>query len=220
MSPFCLSCGAPLGSQTPTFAGKPASGGSALPWILGGIALLVLLALGVVVAGVVIAASHVEPEPAPPSATPVLPPPIETARVADAAPDAPAAKVVPTVRTTPPQLTPPPTIRPPPTLAATPFPPPPPTSDVATEPFPRARAQAEVDRVSQALTSCKQSTGPFGTGTIRVEFEPDGRIGTLTRPPFAGTAVGNCISARFRAIRIGRFLGSTTPIEKAFIIQE
>jgi hypothetical protein len=87
-------------------------------------------------------------------------------------------------------------------------------------PFPRAKAQGEVDRVGFGLNSCKSSAGPFGAGTMRIDFEPDGRVGTLTRPPFAGTSVGTCISARFRAINIGKFTGSTQSIEKAFIIQE
>jgi hypothetical protein len=91
---------------------------------------------------------------------------------------------------------------------------------VALAPFNRSKAQGEVDRVGATLASCSRSAGPFGSGTIRVDFEPDGRVGTLSRPPFAGTATGSCISARFLAIRIGPFNGSTQNIEKSFIIQQ
>jgi hypothetical protein len=226
-SPFCLSCGAPLGpapsGPSATFAGKApgAGGGSALPWILGGIAAVVLLGFGAVVIILVAAAGDSEPVAAEPAVT-ATPPRIETAdaAVASASPSAKVGSVpVPTVRTTRPAPTvtpfPVPTPPPPPTVTA------PPTSTVTTlGPFPRSRAQGEVDRIGFGLSTCKSSAGPFGAGTMRIDFEPDGRVTTLTRPPFAGTSVGSCISARFRTIKIGPFLGSTQSIEKAFIIQE
>lgn len=223
-SPFCLSCGAPLGAPSPTFGGKPAPTGSALPWILGGVALVFLLGLAGIVAVVAIVA-NAAPEPAPVVTPPVLPPLVQAPVVPDAGIDAsPAvAKTAPTVRITSPQPTSTPTltIRPPPTVTI-PIPQPTatPTTDVATGPFPRARAQSEVDRVSQGLGSCKSSSGPFGLGSIRVDFEPDGRVTTTTRAPFGGTTVGTCISARFRAIKIGKFIGSTSSIDKSFIIQD
>jgi hypothetical protein len=99
-----------------------------------------------------------------------------------------------------------------------PIPTPPPTA--ALGPFPRAKAQNEVDRVGGTLASCTRAAGPFGAGSIRVDFEPDGRVGTVTRPPFAGTPEGSCISARFLAIRIGPFLGTTQSIEHPFIMQQ
>jgi hypothetical protein len=222
-SPFCLSCGAPLGaSPSATFAGKApgAGGGSSLPWILGGIAAVVLLGFGAVVVVLVAAASSADPEPTPVSAT-AAPPRVEAADAAAAA-VASAPKIAtappPTVRTprpinTPTVVVPVPTPPPPPTV--------PPTSSVTTlGPFPRAKAQGEVDRIGFGLNSCSSSAGPFGSGTMRIDFEPDGRVGTLTRPPFAGTSVGTCISARFRTIKIGPFTGSTQSIEKAFIIQQ
>lgn len=219
-SPYCLSCGAPLGpAPSATFAGKQpgAAGGSSLPWILGGIAAVVVLGFGVVVI-LLVAAAGSDPEP-PVAVATATPPNVE---VADAAP-APSASAsvgkiatAPTVRTTRPQPTTTPSPFPTPTVPI-----PTPTSTSSTPgPFPRARAQAEVDRIGFGLASCKSSSGPFGAGTMRIDFEPDGRVGTVTRPPFAGTSVGTCISARFRTIKIGTFTGSTQSIEKAFIIQE
>jgi hypothetical protein len=183
----------------------------------------VLLGFGAVVILLVAAASSAETDPVAPVVT-ASQPRVESA---DAAPavsaSASATKIAtaptPTVRTT----------RPAPTATPIPFPTAPPTVPTPTAPtststtpgpFPRARAQAEVDRIGFGLASCKSSAGPFGAGTMRIDFEPDGRVGTITRPPFAGTSVGTCISARFRTIKIGTFTGSTQSIEKAFIIQE
>ncbi|MBF5066913.1 hypothetical protein G6O45_27260, partial [Salmonella enterica subsp. enterica serovar Istanbul] len=58
-SPYCLSCGAPLGTPPPTtFAGKPPGGASsALPWILGAIGLSLLLGFGGCLALIAIGAS-------------------------------------------------------------------------------------------------------------------------------------------------------------------
>jgi hypothetical protein len=235
-SPYCLRCGAPLGPPSPsdggrssTFASKQpgAGGGSALPWIFGGIGIVVLLGLGGVVALVAVVGSSADPEP--PAATAasqpkVEAPPTATAITAGSVPSTPTSvkTPVPTVR---PTLT----TRPPTPPTPPPFPTAPPTStSTATSsggvavlaPFNRSKAQSEVDRVGATLASCSRTVGPFGAGTIRVDFEPDGRVGTLTRPPFAGTAVGSCISARFLAIRIGPFNGSTQNIEKSFIIQQ
>jgi hypothetical protein len=235
-SPYCLRCGAPLGPPAPsdggrssTFASKQpgAGGGSALPWIFGGIGVVVLLGLGGVVALIAVVSSNADP--APPVATGATQPKLEapptaTAIAAGSAPStATSVKApVPTVRTT--VTTRPPT---PSVPTAPPIPTAPPTATGTSSgglavlaSFNRSKAQGEVDRVGATLASCSRSAGPFGAGTIRVDFEPDGRVGTLSRPPFAGTAVGSCISARFLAIRIGPFSGSTQNIEKSFIIQQ
>ena len=188
---------------------------------------MVLLGFGAVAIVLVVAASSAEPDPTPPAVS-ASQPRIETADAGAAGTPPPSAtKVVtaptPTVRTPRPITTattpvPIPVPKPPPTLND-PFGRP--DSGVAVlGPFPRAKAQGEVDRIGFGLASCKSSAGPFGAGTMRIDFEPDGRVGTVTRPPFAGTSVGTCISARFRTIRIGPFTGSTQSIEKAFIIQE
>lgn len=240
-SPCCLRCGTPLGPPSPadggrssTFAPKQAgSGTSALPWILGGVALLVVVGLGGVVALIAVVGSRATTGA--PAATVAAPPKVEAPPTAVSSagspPSAGTVKApVPTVRTTAtsrPTATTPvsfPTVTVAPTATATAT-----ATGTATgtasggtalAAFNRTKAQGEVDRVGAGLASCKRAVGPFGAGTIRVDFEPDGRVGTLSRPPFAGTAVGSCISARFLSIRIGPFLGSTQNIEKAFIIQQ
>ncbi len=232
-SPFCLRCGAPLGPPSPveggrsgTFGGKPPAvgTGSALPWILGGIAVVVVLGLVGVVALLALVSTSASPDPAP-ATTIGTPPKIEAPPTATPSAPGTATSVkvtVPTVRTT---ATSAQTFTTRPTSTPTiPIPTPPPTATpsapVVLAAFNRNRAQGEVDRVGATLASCARSAGPFGPGSIRVDFEPDGRVGTLSRPPFAGTATGSCISARFLAIRIGPFTGSTQNIDKAFIIQQ
>jgi hypothetical protein len=243
-SPFCLRCGAPLGPPSPsdggrssTFASKqPGAGsGSALPWILGGIGFVVLLGVGVIIALIAVVASKAEPDA--PATTAASQPKVEAPTTATATASTPASggtvkAPVPSVRTTattppttPTSTAPFPVPTPSPTPTVTPTAPPTTTATnsggtVALAPFNRAKAQGEVDRVGAGLASCKRTAGPLGAGSIRVDFEPDGRVGTLSRPPFAGTAVGSCISARFLAIRIGPFLGSTQNVEKPFIIQQ
>lgn len=234
-SPYCLRCGAPLGPPPPvdggrsgTFAGKQpgAAGGSVMPWILGGIALVVLLGVGGVIALIAVVSSNAEPDPV--AATVANQPKVETPSTATTPSGGPSASGVAA-------KTPVPTVRPTSTVTIRPVPTPPPFptappsatgtgtgsgGTVVLAPFNRSKAQGEVDRVGATLASCSRSSGPFGAGSIRIDFEPDGRVGTLSRPPFAGTAVGSCISARFLAIRIGPFNGSTQNIEKAFIIQQ
>lgn len=209
-SPYCLSCGFALGTQATGF-GKPPAKSSALPWILGGIGIVLLLAFGAVVL-VVIAVANAEPDP------PVPVPTAETdSGVRLEVPTATAtvsAKPTATVKATaaPPTVT---GVRPPPTVV-------PPTIPTPTTPtvlaFPRARATNELDRVTAGLASCKRAGDPTGSGSIRVDFEPDGRVGTLLGRPFSGTPTGSCVSSRFLAIKIGAFNGTTQQIQRTFTI--
>ena len=225
-SPYCLSCGAPLGAPPPTFSGKPQkAGGSPLGWILGGIGVFVLLGVVGVVILIAAAGDPDPPKPAPVAAAPAVQPPLPAAATLPdgAAASAPlGAKSPATVGGAPTRV---PTVTNP---FPTPIPIPTPPPTVVTRDagpavlgaFPRSRAQSEVDRVASSVGSCKRAAGPFGIGTIRVDFEPDGRVGTITRPPFAGTVEGSCISALFRAVKIGPFQGTTQSIDKSFLIQD
>jgi hypothetical protein len=214
-SPYCLSCGAPLGTPPPAGFGKQPAKGSALPWILGGIGLFLLVAIGGVVV-LVIAVANAEPEkrtPAPddPTSVPNVEVPTAIPTLPSARPVASAGKVTGTA----PTVT---VVRPPPTVPTVVPPPPSATAPIVLGAFPRARAQNEVDRVAGTLGSCKRAGDPTGSGSIRVDFEPDGRVGTLLQRPFAGTPTGSCISAKFLGIKIGAFTGTTQPITKTFTI--
>ena len=209
-SPYCLRCGAPLGTPPPAGFGKQAAKSSPLPWILGGIGLFMVVAIGGVVLFLVAVASAAPDKPTPtpddPTSVPNLEVPTAIATVPSAKPTVgKIAGTAPTVTV----VRPPPTVTVPPTAS---------TSSIVLGAFPRARAQNEVDRVGNGLASCKRAGDPTGSGSIRVDFEPDGRVGTLLQRPFSGTPTGSCISARFLAIKIGAFTGTTQPITKTFTI--
>ncbi len=209
-SPCCLRCGAPLGTPPPAGFGKQAPKSSPLPWILGGIGLFMVVAIGGVVLFLIAVANAAPDKPAPtpddPTSVPNLEVPTAIATVPSAKPTVgKIAGTAPTVTV----VRPPPTVTVPPTAS---------TSSIVLGAFPRARAQNEVDRVGNGLASCKRAGDPTGSGSIRVDFEPDGRVGTLLQRPFSGTATGSCISARFLAIKIGAFTGTTQPITKTFTI--
>ena len=211
-SPYCLSCGAPLGTPAPAGFGKPPARGSALPWILGGIGLFLVVAIGGVVL-LVIAVANAEPDrrtptPVDPASVPNLEVPTALPTIPSAKPTASAVKITGTA----PTVT---VVRPPPTVVQ---PPPSAAPPIVLGAFPRARAQNEVDRITAGLASCKRGGDPTGSGTVRVDFEPDGRVGTLLEKPFAGTPTGSCISARYLTIKIGAFTGTTQPITKSFTI--
>src|SRR5262249_28594416 len=214
--PYCLQCSAPLGSglgmQAAGAPGPPQKSGSPLLWILliGGVVGLMRV-IGIV--AVVVLAAKSTPEDAGATAAARADdggPNLESNVDAGGGPVAAgsgSAKAKPTS----------PTGTPTPTFAGTA-----PTSTVGSKPpFPRSRASTEVDRVIAGAQSCHRTGDPTGTGSIRVDFEPDGRVGTLTRPPFGTTTTGSCISGRMRAINIGQFSGTQTQsIEATFIIRD
>jgi len=213
-SPYCLSCGFALGTPGTGF-GKPAAKGSALPWILGGIGVVILLGFGAVVL-VIVAVANAEPDP--PTPVPATDPADSGVRLEVPTATATAsvsAKPTATVRV--PTPTPPVTVvRPPPTFNPQPTPTPP--TPVVLGAFPRARATNELDRVTAGLASCKRAGDPTGSSSIRVDFEPDGRVGTVLSRPFSGTSTGSCVSSRFLAIKIGAFTGTTQQIQRTFTI--
>jgi hypothetical protein len=213
-SPYCLSCGAPLGTPPPTGFGKLPAKGSALPWILGGIGIVLVLGFGAVVL-IVIAVANAKPKPKPVATEAPSGPRLEvpTAIVATASASAkPSGTVKPTATSTIATIRPPSTVTTPPT--------PTPTAPIVLGAFPRARATNELDRVTAGLASCKRAGDPTGSGSIRVDFEPDGRVGTLLEKPFSGTPTGSCIASRFLAIRIGQFTGTTQQIQRTFAIPQ
>ena len=211
-SPYCLSCGAPLGTGpqasygSAAFAGKPVAR-SPLPWILGGIGAFVVLGFGGCALFLFAAGSSKADTPGPTGAeNPTNAPIVETPTAQPPASAVPSVKVVGTIKV-PVKVTSPP-----------PPPPPPPTTPVVLGAFPRAQATNDVDRVTAGLGSCKRAGDPTGSGSIRVDFEPDGRVGTVLARPFAGTPTGSCISSRYLSIRVGAFQGAAQSLTRTFSI--
>ncbi len=220
-SPVCLRCGAPLGTGPVPAVAKGAKSGSALPWILGGVAIVALL--GTCGTGGTLGAPPRDrpPTPTAPPGTNTGAPNFESTASATASgkpPPKPTVPAPPTVVATPvrPTATPTPIVVPPPPPTVTA--PPTNTGTQTLGAFPRQQALNELDRVTAGLQSCHKAGDPSGQGSIRVDFEPDGRTGTLHRPPFSQTTMGSCISARFLAIKMGKFDGTTQRIERTYTI--
>jgi predicted Zn finger-like uncharacterized protein len=87
-------------------------------------------------------------------------------------------------------------------------------------PFDRGAAGAAMSGAAAAAQSCKKPDGPTGGGHVKVTFAPNGSVSSAVAdaPPFAGTAVGGCVAAKFRAIHIPAFAGSAQGVGKSFTI--
>ena len=86
-------------------------------------------------------------------------------------------------------------------------------------PFPFALAIEKMDEATaSAEKECAFPSGPFGTTVVDVTFETDGRVGTLSRKPIGGTPTGSCITAKFLAIHVGAFEGSSRTFSRAVTI--
>ena len=55
---------------------------------------------------------------------------------------------------------------------------------------------------------------------MSITFAPNGSVSNVTadQPPFAGTAVGGCVAAKFRAARVPAFSGGSVKVGKSFSI--
>lgn len=83
------------------------------------------------------------------------------------------------------------------------------------------------DAASQALavaasqtSICKKPDGPTGQGKVQVTFAASGRATTanIVAGPFAGTAVGGCVSGVFKRAKVPPFAGDAVTVSKSFSI--
>ncbi|MBK6459556.1 MAG: FecR domain-containing protein [Myxococcales bacterium] len=90
---------------------------------------------------------------------------------------------------------------------------------IGGRPFDRASASAALSRVN--LQSCARPNGPTGVGHVTVVFSPAGFVSSavVDGGPFPVTAIGACISARFRGIRVAPFDGVPVSIGKTFTLR-
>jgi hypothetical protein len=86
--------------------------------------------------------------------------------------------------------------------------------------FDRSAAIATMTAAAARAAACETPDGPKGSGRIAVTFGATGAVTTATveGPPFAGTAVGACVEARFRECIIPPFNGTQVKIPKAFTV--
>jgi len=70
------------------------------------------------------------------------------------------------------------------------------------------------------VSQCKKSDGPTGSGRVAVTFAPSGNVtnAVVNGDPFAGTSVGGCVAAKFRAVKVPPFGGSPVTVNKTFTI--
>lgn len=87
--------------------------------------------------------------------------------------------------------------------------------------FDREAAVSALNGAASSVASCKKPDGPTGTGRVAVTFSPGGNAATATveGPPFAGTPVGGCVAAWFRAAHVPPFGGAAVTVRKTFVIQ-
>jgi len=111
---------------------------------------------------------------------------------------------------------------PPPYISPVPQPPPPfnPGPAPVGVVFDRGAAATALGAIGDSVSSCKKPGGPTGEGHVSVTFSPSGGVmsAVVDQPPFAGTGVGGCIAAKFRAAHVPPFAGGATTIGKRFSI--
>jgi hypothetical protein len=90
-------------------------------------------------------------------------------------------------------------------------------SQQATE---KAIARA-MGRASRRAASCRGTSSPAGTAHVTVTFLPSGEVKTTTvrGAPFAGTAEGECIGAKFRSLRVPPFTGDDVTVRRDLMLE-
>jgi hypothetical protein len=83
-------------------------------------------------------------------------------------------------------------------------------------PFDRGATAGALGSVD--YSSCAAPGGPFGQGHVSIAFRPDGSVESVVvdQPPYAGTAVGNCVAGKDAAVRIPAFSGHVIKVGKSF----
>ena len=95
----------------------------------------------------------------------------------------------------------------------------PPPSERA--PLNRGAAMATLSSAAYSAMSCRRPDGPSGAGSANITFSPDGPVKSVAiSAPFAGTPVGQCVAAAFRAAHVPPFSGSAFSITRSFQIPE
>ncbi|MEI9947440.1 MAG: hypothetical protein WDO74_00250 [Pseudomonadota bacterium] len=88
-------------------------------------------------------------------------------------------------------------------------------------PLNRGAALAALGSAASAAAACKRADGPSGSGSASVTFSPEGPVKSVSvSPPFAGTAVGQCVIGAFRGAHVPPFSGSSITLPKSFQIPQ
>jgi hypothetical protein len=91
-----------------------------------------------------------------------------------------------------------------------------PSHDIASDVSPGLSAARGLNAVS--VDTCKGGSGLTGTGHVSVTLDPAGAVKSaqVDGPPFAGTAVGDCVVSRFLAAKVPAFRGAAITVSKRF----
>lgn len=82
------------------------------------------------------------------------------------------------------------------------------SSRPGTRALDREAADAALSSAAAGARACARPGGPTGTGTVTVSFTPRGTVSRATpSAPFAGTAVGDCLSRIFEMLSVPSFDG-------------
>lgn len=84
--------------------------------------------------------------------------------------------------------------------------------------FDAKQALAALAAASEAARACARPGGPAGTGTVEVQFDPNGGALPTLPPRFEGTAVGDCVHEAFGAARVSPFAGGSRSLRASFTI--
>ena len=84
-----------------------------------------------------------------------------------------------------------------------------------------AAAQQALDEAAKSSAECKSDDGPTGVVRVAVSFAPSGRPAAVSvvGGGFTGTMEGECIAAKFRAIRVPEFTGDRVTVYRSVRIR-
>jgi hypothetical protein len=82
-----------------------------------------------------------------------------------------------------------------------------------------AAATALADAADKAK-NCRPKGGPTGTGRVRIRYEPDGKVSSVSvlTSKFENTVAGSCVTMLFRRASVPAFNGGAVVVNKSFDI--
>jgi hypothetical protein len=83
-------------------------------------------------------------------------------------------------------------------------------------------AAAALTAVNGHLSECKKTpNGPRGPGSVRVDFDNDGRVRNVSIGwPYDKTTEGECVREHFRAVRVAPYAGAPAALNHKFELRK